>query len=97
MVRSRTSWSRPLFSAPNSKLFTGNYGCNRKSHLAHGTPQDGAWNRMRGLCVAVAQVAKVKAGCVAHRSEETEDFNFKRFNPCKERGSPLTVNMGVEE
>ena len=97
MVRSRTSRSRPLFSAPNSKLFTGNYGCNRKSHLAHGTPQDGAWNRMRGLCVAVAQVAKVKAGCVAHRSEETEDFNFKRFNPCKERGSPLTVNMGVEE
>ena len=49
------------------------------------------------LCVAVAQVVKVKAGCVAHRSEETEDFNFKRFNPCKERGSPLTVNMGVEE
>ena len=27
---------------------------------------------MRGLCVAVAQVVKVKAGCVAHRSEETE-------------------------
>ena len=61
-----------LFNEPNSKLFAGNYGCNRRSHLAHGTPQDGAWNRMRGLCVAVAQVAKVKAGCVAHRSEETE-------------------------
>src|SRR5262249_41092532 len=102
IVRSPTSRSRPvpigrLFSAPNSKLFAGNYGCNRRSHLAHGTPQGGAWNRMRGLCVAVAQVAKVKAGCVAHRSEETEDFNFKRFSPCKERGSPLTVNMGVEE
>src|SRR6516164_6660328 len=79
------------------KTFCRELRCNRKSHLAHGTPQGGAWNRMRGLCVAVAQVAKMKAGCVAHRSEETEDFNFKRFSPCKERGSPLTVNMGVEE
>ena len=41
MVRSRTSRSRPLFSAPNSKLFAGNYSCMRmrkaRSTAAHGT------------------------------------------------------------
>jgi len=57
-----------LFNEPNSKLFAGNYGCNRRSHLAHGTPQGSAWNRLEPnarLCVAVAQVVKVQAGCVA--------------------------------
>jgi hypothetical protein len=52
MVRSPTSrscWS-PVH-APNSKLFAGNYGCNRRSHWAHGTPQGGAWNRMRGCAL----------------------------------------------
>jgi hypothetical protein len=53
-----------LFSAPNSKRFARNYGCNRRSHL-------GAWHapgrRLEPnarLCVAVAQVvlrSKVKA------------------------------------
>jgi hypothetical protein len=60
MVRSRASRSRPLFSAPNSKLFAGNYGCNRRSRL-------GAWHapgrRWEPECEAVrlrvAQVVKV--------------------------------------
>jgi hypothetical protein len=50
---------------------------------AHGTPQDGAWNRIRGLCVAVVQVvlrSKLKGRLRCDRSEETEDFNFKRFS-----------------
>src|SRR6516162_6780215 len=66
MVRSRTSRSRPLFSAPNSKLFAGNYGCNHRRRL-------GAWHapgrRWEPECEAVrlrvAQVVKVQAGCVA--------------------------------
>ena len=56
MVRSRTSRSRPLFSAPNSELFTGNYGCNRRSHLAHGTPQGGAGTGCEAVCCG-------RAGC----------------------------------
>src|SRR5215471_16102329 len=59
MVRSRTSRSRPLFSAPNSELFTGNYGCNRRSVIwAHGTP--------RTECEAVRCS---RAGCVAVEDE----------------------------
>ena len=56
MVRSRTSRSRPLFSAPNSELFIGNYGCNRRSHLAHGTPQGGAGTGCEAVCCG-------RAGC----------------------------------
>ena len=65
------------FSAPNSKLFAGNYSCSRmrkaRPTAAHGT--DG--NRTQG-CAFIAQVVKVKAGCIAIRSEETEDFSFKQ-------------------
>ena len=48
------------------------------------------------LCVAFAQVVKMKAGCVAHRSEETEVTSSVSVG-CKERGSLLTVNKGGEE
>src|SRR6516164_6569652 len=63
MVRSPTSWSRLqpqlvacALSAPNSKLFAGNYGCNRRSHLAHGTPQGGAGTGCEAVCCG-------RAGC----------------------------------
>ena len=59
-----------LFSAPNSKRFAWNYGCNRRSSF-------GAWHapgrRLEPharLCVAVAQVVKMKAGCVATEGHE---------------------------
>ena len=57
-VRSRTSRNRPLFSAPNSKLFAGNYGCNI---WRMARPRAAVEPNAR-LCVAVAQVVKVKAG-----------------------------------
>ena len=65
MVRSRTSRSRPLFSAPNSKLFAGNYGCNRRSSFGRMARPRAAVEPNAWLCVAVAQVVKVQAGCVA--------------------------------
>src|SRR5262249_31429130 len=42
-------------------------------------PQGGGWNRMRGQCVAVAQVAKVKTGCVAIRSERDRRLQLQAF------------------
>ena len=57
-----------LFSAPNSQLFAGNYGCNRGSHLGARHALGRRMERLEPnakLCVAVAQVVKVQAGCVA--------------------------------
>ena len=65
MVRSRTSRSRPLFSAPNSKLFAGNYGCNRRSSFGRMARPRATVEPKARQRVSVAQVVKVQAGCVA--------------------------------
>jgi hypothetical protein len=46
-----------LFSAPNSQLFAGNYGCNRGSHLGARHALGRRMERLEPnakLCVAVA-------------------------------------------
>ena len=68
MVRSRTSRSRRLLRHLNSKLFAGNYGCNRRGHLGARHVLGRHMERLEPNarpCVAVAQVVKVKASCVA--------------------------------
>jgi hypothetical protein len=63
-----------LFSAPNSKLFAGNYGCNRRSVIwAHGTPRAAPGTE----CEAVRCG---RAGCVAVEGEGRlrREFEVKR-------------------
>ena len=63
------------FSAPNSKLFAGNYVaivCARHVLQRRMEPMGTERKAVRSL----AQVVKV--GCIAIRSEETEDFSFKQ-------------------
>ena len=80
----RTSRSRQLSRAPNSKLFAGHYGCNRRSHLG---AQHALGRRMEPIGTECEAVRCGRAGCEGEgrlrcdRSEETEDFNFKRFSP----------------
>jgi hypothetical protein len=67
------------FSAPNSntKLFAGNYSCGRM-RKARPTRRMEPMGTERKAVRLVPQVVKVKAGCIAIRSEETEDFSFKQ-------------------
>jgi len=78
-----------LFSAPNSKPPAGNYGCNRRSHLGAWQAPGRRLKRDARLCVAVAQVVKVQAGCVTNSSSQS--CSATASCPCCRHNNQISV------